>query len=59
MGGLPGDTQLGLAAGKTALLQECVRRGLDPKELMVRRIRAGADEAPTLFDPGIVQAEKS
>jgi hypothetical protein len=50
-----GKTQLGLSAGKTALLQKCLRGGLDAKELMVRRIHPGADEPPTLFEPGPVR----
>lgn len=54
-----GKTQLDLAAGKTALLQKCFRRGLDPKELMVRRIHPGADEPPTLFELGMVHADSS
>jgi len=50
-----GKTQLGLGAGKTALLQNFMGRGLDPKELMVRRIRLGADEQPSLYEPGSAQ----
>jgi hypothetical protein len=46
-----GQTQLGLGAGKTALLQKCLRRGLDPKEITLQRIHPGADEPPTLFLP--------
>jgi hypothetical protein len=49
-----GRKQLDRGRGKTALLQKCLRRGLDPKELLVRRIRPGADEPPTLFEPGTV-----
>jgi hypothetical protein len=46
-----GKTQLAVDSGKTALLQKCLRRGFDPKELLVRRIHPGADEPPTLFEP--------
>jgi hypothetical protein len=53
-----GEARLGLGAGKTVLLQQCLQRGLDPKELLVRKIHPGADEPPSLFDPGIVRGEK-
>jgi hypothetical protein len=49
-----GKAQLALGAGKTALMQKCLRSGLDPKELMVRRIHPGAAEPPNLFVQGTV-----
>jgi len=49
-----GKKLLDMAPGKTELLQKCLRRGLDPKELMVRKIRPGAGEPPTLFETGMV-----
>ncbi len=49
-----GKMQLALGAGKTALMQKCLRGGLDPRELMVRRIHPGAEEPPSLFVQGTV-----
>src|SRR5207253_8144930 len=44
-----GKTRLCIESGKTGLLQKCLGKGIEPKELLVRKIHPGAGEPPSLF----------
>jgi hypothetical protein len=45
-----GRELVGTGRGKSLLLQACYQRGFQPREILVRLIRPGADEPQTIYE---------